>query len=104
MIFDLLIPKSFANPAPSALTDAKNNAVIISQFWVSLGDIEFKSSESKGDGEIDGTEVEFAGPYIIDMLSAMAPPLAVGNLSNSDFRRIKYQLKAVTALPSTAPN
>lgn len=102
-LFSIFVPQSVAMPPPSSMLDSAGNTVVISNFWISLGDIEFKYSEAVEAGEVDGTDVEFKGPYAIDMLSTAPSTVASGNLLSADFRRIKYKLKQVTSLPGTAP-
>jgi hypothetical protein len=102
-LFSLLIPQSVAKTPPPLMKDANNNDIVISDFWISLGEIEFKYSETAPIDEVNGSEVEFAGPFTINMLAATPESLASGMLVNSEFRRIKYKLKTASTLPIGAP-
>lgn len=103
-VFTLFVPQSVAKAPPPLMSDANNNSLAISSFWISLGEIEFKYSETVDAGEVDGSEVEFTGPFTVDMFSNTPDVLASGALINSDFRRIKYKLSRVSTLPTGAPN
>ncbi len=102
-LFSWLVPKSVAMPPPGSMVDSAGNTIIISDFWISLGQIEFKYFEFPEASEVDGSEVEFQGPYTIDMLASSPTPFSAGNLVVSQFRRLKYKLKKVSSLPTTAP-
>ncbi|OFZ28954.1 MAG: hypothetical protein A2622_12710 [Bdellovibrionales bacterium RIFCSPHIGHO2_01_FULL_40_29] len=100
---DLLFPVAIAYPPPSTLFDAVGNTVVIQSVWINLGQIEFKYEESASGGEIDGAEVEFQGPYAIDLLSDSPATFATGQISTSQMRRIKVKLVRLELLPTGAP-
>ncbi|MGZ3747298.1 MAG: hypothetical protein ACXWRE_08015 [Pseudobdellovibrionaceae bacterium] len=103
-IFSCFVNQSMAMAPPPLMKDANNNDVVVSDFWMSLGEIEFKPSETAPSDEIDGIEVAFTGPYIINMLAATPQNVVSGNLVNSDFRRVKYKLVKVNNPVQGAPN
>lgn len=103
-LFNYFVPQSVAKTPPPSMVDLNNNNLTVSNFWISLGEIEFKYSETTETGEIDGSNIEFVGPFTVDMLSDNPGAIASGTLINSDFRRIKYKLSRVQTLPTGAPN
>lgn len=102
-IFDLFIQTAFAFPAPTSMVDANGNTVVLSQNWINLGEIEFKTSEVVDSGEIDGSDVDFQGPYAIDMFSTTPQLLGFNIISVDQVRRIKIKLIRTTSTPSGAP-
>lgn len=102
-LIDLLIPKAFAYPPPATLLDAAGNTVVIQSAWISIEKIEFKQLELADVGEVDGTDVEFQGPYSIDLLSTTPSPVDAGRVSLGQLRRIKIKLARVAVLPAGAP-
>lgn len=97
-----LLPKSQAKLPPNSMVDSQNNAVSITKFWISLGEIEFKFDETASSTET--SEVSFAGPYNVDMLTDSLSSLATNAIPINQFRRLKYKLKKFTSQPSSAPS
>lgn len=102
-MMDLLMPKAFAYPPPASLLDAVGNTVVIQSVWINIEKIEFKQLELADVGEVDGSDVEFQGPYSIDLLAASPVPIDAGRVSLGQLRRIKVKLARVAALPVGAP-
>ncbi|OYZ16012.1 MAG: hypothetical protein B7Y39_16260 [Bdellovibrio sp. 28-41-41] len=101
---DFINSPAFAFPAPASLTDSAGNIVILTYNWVSIGEIEFKSTESEGAGEVDGSEIAFAGPYTIDLFSATPSAIGSSVIPSAQIQRIKFKLKKTDVLPSAAPS
>lgn len=97
-----LLPSSYAKAPPNSMVDSQNNAIVITKFWISLGEIEFKFEENASVDE--SSEISFTGPYDVDMLSDSLSPLASNTISTNQFRRLKYKLKKFTTQPSAAPS
>ena len=103
-VMDLLMPKAFAYPPPATLLDAVGNTVIIQSVWINIEKIEFKQLELADTSEVDGSDVEFQGPYSIDLLAASPAPIDAGRVSLAQLRRMKVKLAKVTVLPTGAPS
>ena len=100
----LTIGRSYASPPPGNLIDSANNIVTIGTFWISVEKIEFKANEVADSNEVDGSQVEFQGPYQIDLLATPGSTLASGNIQVSDFHRLKYHTTTAGTLDSGAPS
>lgn len=103
-IWDLFIPRAIAYPAPSVMVDAHGNTIQLSQNWINIGEIEFKSSETTESGEVDGSDVDFLGPYSVDLFSSSPQLLGFNNVALSQIRRIKMKLSKTSTLPTGAPS
>lgn len=101
-LFSLMIPSAVAlSPAP--LVDSTNLSVNLTEAWVVIKEIEFEANEVADGSEVDGDEVEFQGPYFVDLLSDA--PVSFGNavLPATGIRRIKMKLHEADSLPASAP-
>jgi hypothetical protein len=97
-LYNLLLPKAFAF-TPASLEDASGTAMTLSEAWVLIEQIEFETEEVAGVDETDGDEVEFPGPYAVDLLSSSPIALDTQAIVAADYRRIKMKLhKAETAV------
>lgn len=102
-IFDLFISKAMAL-IPSSVVDATGATVSLSSAWAVVKEVEFKSEEAAGveDSEI---EVEFKGPYYVDLLSNTPIALDTQAIAEKPIRRIKMKLEASgAAAPAGAPS
>ena len=70
-LFSLFIPSAVAL-TPPLLFDSTSLSVSLSEAWVVVQEIEFESEEVPGDSEQDGSNIEFRGPYFVDLLSLVA--------------------------------
>ncbi len=101
--WNLLLNRAMAF-MPSSIVDSNGATVTLNEAWVVIKEIEFKQEEVAGTDEVDGAEVEFEGPYYVDLLSST--PLALDTVSIPDqaIRRIKMKLhKAESTAPASAP-
>lgn len=101
-IFGVLFPRAIAL-APPALVDSNGTTVSLTEAWVVIKEIEFKTVEVADDNELDGDEVEFKGPYYVDLLSNSPVLLDTQFVVLKPIRRIKMQLHEVASLPADAP-
>lgn len=103
-IFDILISTAKAL-VPSSILDSAGSTVTLSSAWVVVKEIEFKSSETAGNSEDDQeSEVEFKGPYFVDLLSSAAVTLDTQSITAKSIKRVKMNLEATHAtLPAGAP-
>ncbi|HXH32108.1 MAG TPA: hypothetical protein VNJ01_14990 [Bacteriovoracaceae bacterium] len=101
-IFSLLMPSAIALP-PAPLVDSTGTSVTMNDAWIVIKSIEFEANEISDGSEVDGDEVELAGPFHVDLLSSL--PLSFGDVQvpASGLRRIKMKLHKVDALPAGAP-
>lgn len=93
-----------AHAGPSTIADSGARPVILSQFWTTMGEIEFKMEETASTEEVDGDSIEFVGPYTTDMLVTNVNPLGSTTLNVSSLRRVKTKLMQTKVLPSGAPS
>ena len=100
-IIDFLIPVAVAGP--SSISDSGSLPITLTHFWTTMGEIEFEMQETAESTEIDGDDIEFAGPFTSDMLLTNVDPIGSAALNISSLRRIKAKLKQTTTLPSGAP-
>lgn len=88
---------------PSSIVDSTGAAVTLTSAWTVIKEVEFKSEETSG-SEDNESEVEFKGPYFVDLLSAAPVALDTQSVTQKSIKRIKMKLEATQAtLPSGAP-
>jgi len=100
---DFLITPVYAFPPPSSLFDSNGNTVMIQKYWINIGEIEFKATETPDVGEVDGDDVKFRGPYIVDLFNTSPQVLEMSSVSSTGLRRIKLKLIRTSSLPAGAP-
>lgn len=100
-LFNFLFPVATANTPPT-LIDKSGANVTLSNAWVAIEKIEFKAQEVPDAQEVAGAEdeVEFTGPYFVDLLSSNPSPIASKEMPAKAFKRIKFKLHAAE---SSAP-
>lgn len=103
LINELFFKKAQALPPPGAMFDAAGNSVSLQTFWINLGEIEFKASETPEAGEVDGEDLAFSGNYLVDVFSSSPQVLAYSSISVTTIRRVKMKLSRVSTVPSGAP-
>lgn len=87
---------------PTSMQDASGMTVTLSEAWTVVKEVEFKSDEVNGveDSEI---EVEFNGPYVVNLLSSSPLVLDTQEIADKGIRRIKMKLHKADSLPTGAP-
>lgn len=99
-LLSFFIPTAVALPAPS-MTDATGANVTLNKAWIVIKEIEFKGTEV---GEAsEAPEIEFQGPYVVDLLSAAPTSFGEAVLPTGVYRRIKMKLESAATLPAEAP-
>lgn len=100
-IWDLLINQAYAL-IPTSIQDSTGLPITLNQAWTVVKEVEFKSEETAGaeDSEI---EVEFQGPYIVDLLSSTPMVLDTQQIAEKAIKRIKMKLHKAETLPVSAP-
>lgn len=101
-------PLSWLLPSASALTppslaDSTGLSVTLSSAWVVIRDIEFEQAETRGHDEVDGAEVEFTGPYPVDLLSTTPMVLDTQAIPALPYKRIKMKLHKAEGTLSGIP-
>lgn len=76
---------------PASMVDANNQTVVLSQAWVTIKEVEFEASESAGPS--DSSEINFQGPYYVDLLDPAPAPLDTATLPDVVYRRIKMKFE-----------
>lgn len=100
-LFNLLINQAMAL-VPSSLQDSSGLPITLSQAWTVVKEVEFKSEEVAG-AEDNEIEVEFQGPYVVDLLSNTPLVLDTQLIAEKAIKRIKMKLHKTDTLPSGAP-
>ena len=87
---------------PASMVDSTGLSITLSEAWTVVKEVEFKSEEIEGveDSEI---EIEFQGPYVVDLLSATPMVLDTQQIAEKGIRRIKMKLHKAESLPVDAP-
>jgi hypothetical protein len=96
-----VLPSAVA--APASVEDSGSLPIILTQFWTTIGEIEFELTETPGADETDGEGVEFEGPYVTDMLQTNVEAVGTATIQQHQIRRIKGTLKKTSTLPTGAP-
>lgn len=96
-------PTALASTPPS-MVDATGKTVLLSQFWITINQIEFEATQNRSSDEVDGANVEFLGPYSVDMLAAVPQSIGQKTLNINGVRRIKLSLSATIQMPASAPS
>ena len=100
---DFLITPVYAFPPPNSMFDSIGNSVTLQKYWISLGEIEFKATETPDAGEVDGEDVHLKGPYTVDLFSTSPQVLEMGLVNSVGLRRVKLKLIRTSSLPAGAP-
>jgi hypothetical protein len=99
----LFLPNAFA-AAPTTITDAAAHSVNLDQGWIVVQEIEFQESEVAGAEEVDGSEIAFQGPFVVNLFSASPDLLGSVQLGKNIFRRIKMKLHALEGPQDSSPS
>lgn len=101
-LYEILKP-AMALPPPT-LTDSGGLTISLSEAWIVVKEVEFKATEAKEVDEVDGSEVSFTGPFVVNLLATNPESFGQARIPSSTIRRIKMGLdNNATTLPNTAP-
>ncbi len=100
-IYGLLFPMAYANPAP-VMQDASGRTVLLNKAWIAFVDVEFKSEQLFVPGE-QPENMNFPGPFYVNLLDAAPVPLAVGLIDFKSYRRVQATLYKQGPMPADAP-
>lgn len=98
-----LLNTAVAFPPPNSMQDSSNLSVSLSELWLNAGEFELKFEETAQSGEVPGAEVEFKGPYIVNLFSNSPMTLATAAVAQTSMRRLKYKTQRVDASNTEAP-
>lgn len=100
----LFMPSAVAL-TPPAMTDSTGLNVSLNKAWIVVKEIELKADEVAGASEVEGksNEIEFKGPFFVDLLSAQPASFGVTDIPAGTYRRIKMKLEKDATLPAGAP-
>lgn len=101
-IWDMILPSALAF-MPASLVDSNGTSVTLTDAWIMMKDVEFKTEEASDSEEVDGSEVEFAGPYAVDLLSATPVTLDSQLIPQQPYKRIKMKLHKADSAIAGAP-
>ena len=88
---------------PTSLVDSTGTSITLTSAWTVIKEIEFKAEESTGAEDAEA-EVEFKGPYFVNLLSQAPVTLDTQLVTQKNIKRIKMKLEAThSSLPSDAP-
>lgn len=106
-LMSMVLPSSFAF-VPATIVDANGATVTLSEAWIMIKEIEFETEEDGAEDEVDGVEIEFQGPYAVDLLSTTPVALDTQAIPQLPYRRIKMKLheaeNTVVGIPSGLVN
>ncbi len=102
LLYQLLSPTAVAL-APPAMTDSGTRVVALNKAWIVVKEIEFKTAEVAGASEVAGSEIEFRGPFFVDLLSTIPASFGAAQVPAGVYHRVKMKLEKDTALPTGAP-
>lgn len=99
-----LFPSAQALPPPVMTDSSGTRAVTLSEFWMTVGEVEFKATETADAGEVEGADVEFQGPYTVDLFDSQPDILAQGPIGTDGLRRIRVKYVRTQTLPAGTPS
>ncbi len=87
---------------PSSITDGGANSVTLSEAWISVQEIEFKTEETSSGAE--EAEIQLQGPYFVDLFASTPQVLGETSLQQQAYHRIKMQFHPVEEVVSGSPS
>ncbi len=94
---------------PSSITDANGVSVNLGVAWVVMEEIELESETENADGSESEQEIEFKGPYYVDLLADNPSPIDSSAIAAQTYTKIKMKLHRMEdledgeVLPSDVP-
>jgi hypothetical protein len=108
-LMNMIMPSAIAG-LPTSLTDSQSTGVTLGTAWIVVKEIEFKSAETAAAESEDevSEEVEFKGPYFVNLLSAAPQVLDTKSIPAKVYKRIEMKLEAAetensVSWPTDAP-
>ena len=75
---------------PSSIVDSNGSTITLNSAWTVIKEVEFKSEETAG-AEDSQVEVEFRGPYFVNLLSNSPVALDTQTINQKNIKRIKMK-------------
>ncbi len=101
-ILEFILPSSYAF-MPASMVDSTGLVISLTNAWIMIDTIEFETDEVGDVAEVDGDEIEFTGPYAVDLLATTATVLDTQTIPQIPFKRIKMKLHMAESAVSGAP-
>ncbi len=101
-LLDMILPSSYAF-VPASLVDSNGTSVVLNEAWIMIKEIEFEVAEAADTDEVDGNEIEFNGPYAVDLLSTTPVALDSQQIPQYSYKRIKMKLHKAESAVTGAP-
>jgi hypothetical protein len=102
-IWNIFFNEAIALPPPPSILDSAGHNVVLSNFWINFGNIEFETTQNPTSGEIDGSDIVIAGPLTVDLLSTNPTVFGPFALVSSTFKRLKYKSANLLVPNSNSP-
>ncbi len=100
-LFRGLVAQAIALPPP-LLKDSTNAAISLNEAWISVKQVEFKSTEYATVGEVSGDSVSFQTPTAVNLIAASLSNFGQARIGAS-LRRVRMQVSTVDVLAAGAP-
>ncbi len=101
-LYNLLFPTAVAF-VPPVIVDTNGTNIALTDAWVMIKEVEFEAEETPSLAETDGDEIEFVGPYAVNLLSSAPVALDTQSIVQQSYRRIKMKLHKAEAAVTGAP-
>ncbi len=101
-LMSLVMPNATAG-IPTNMVDSQDVSVNLTKAWIVVKEIEFKAAETTAEESEDEAveEIQFRGPYFVDLLAATPEVLDTKTLPAKVYRRIEMKLEAAEDESST---
>lgn len=97
------IPSAYAL-TPPPLFDSNNSSVSLNEAWIVIKEIEFEAEEVDDGSENDEDEVEFEGPFFVDLLSDSPESFGDAVIPATGLKRVKMKLHEAESIPANVPS
>lgn len=98
----LLMPSAHAL-TPPLLIDSSGANVTLDEAWIVIEEIEFEVAETEMSAGLDDDDIEFEGPFFVDLLSNSPVSFGEVKIPMEGLRRVKMKLHESNAIPAGAP-
>jgi hypothetical protein len=102
-LMSMILPSAIAG-IPTSMTDSQSVGVTLTSAWIVVKEIQFKAAETANEETEDEAteEVEFNGPYFVNLASATAQVLDTKYIPSKVYKRIEMKLEAAES--DSSPN
>lgn len=99
----LFVPRAVAT-LPPVTSDLAGNSVSLDQGWMVVKEIEFEATEVAGPEEVDGNEIQFVGPYVVNLFADTPDLIGSARVPTTSIRRIKMKLHRLEIATDNSPS